>query len=131
MKKILFALILLLPLLGKAQAHVGSSLEDIKAKHPENVFTINYSKDGQKFATTDMSYGQFFYYFDKVTDLTAYCLQVPKSMIALNAQVELYNKKYVIVSDTSWKAYLGNNAKMNIHLVYDEKYEYYVFTYSN
>jgi hypothetical protein len=37
-------------------------------------------------------------------------------MTALNAQVEIYTKKYVIVSETSWKAYLEGGGIMEIDL---------------
>jgi hypothetical protein len=51
-------------------------------------------------------------------------------MTALNAQVENYNKKYVIVSETSWKAYLDGGSIMRINLVYDEENKTYFFTYN-
>lgn len=101
MKKIIFALILMLPLIGNAQAHLGSTLTDIKALHPDKVFKVDYTNDGTKYAYTDMPLGTFFYYFDSETGLTNLCLQIPDDMTALNTQVEIYNKKYVIVSETS------------------------------
>lgn len=131
MKKIIFALILLLPLLGKAQAHLGSSLADIKAMHPDKVFKIDYTKQGQKYASAEMYYGTFVYYFDSETGLSNYCIQIPDNMTALNAQVEVYNKKYVIVSDTSWKAYLEGGGMMKINLIYDEENKLYYFSYTN
>ena len=54
MKKVIFALIVMLPLLGKAQAHLGSTLADIKAMHPDKVFKIDYTKTGQKYAQAEM-----------------------------------------------------------------------------
>jgi len=52
-------------------------------------------------------------------------------MTALNAQVEIYNKKYVIISETSWKAYLEGGGLMKINLTYDKDYKIYVFSYTN
>lgn len=131
MKKVIFIAVLLLPLLGKAQAHLGSTLTDIKAMHPDNYFKIDYTKQGQKYAQTEMPLGTFVYYFDSKTGLTDFCIQIPKNMQALNAQVEIYNKKYVILSETSWKAYLEGGGIMYIKLNYDEDYQLYSFSYTN
>lgn len=131
MKKLIIALIVMLPMIGKAQAHLGSTLTDIKAMHPDKVFTVDYTDDGVKYAYTDMVYGTFFYYFKKETGLSNLCLQIPFNMNTLNGQVEAYNKKYVIVSETSWKAYLEGGGLMKINLTYEEDIENYVFIYTN
>lgn len=131
MKKLIFTFIVMLPLFVKAQAHLGSTLADIKAKHPDKEFIIEYSDDGTKYAYASMYYGTFIYYFDKETGLSNLCLQIPDDMTALNAQVEVYNKKYVIVSETSWKAYLDGGGIMKIELIYEEDMESYVFIYTN
>ena len=131
MKRLIFALIVMLPLIGKAQAHLGSTVADIKALHPDKVFTTKYSNDGTKYIYTDMPFGTFYYYFDKETGLSNLCLQIPDNMTALNAQVETYNKKYVIVSETSWKAYLEGGGLMKIKLSYEEDIKSYVFSYTN
>lgn len=130
MKKIIFAFILLLPLFGKAQAHLGATLAQLRAYETDNVFTIDYSSKGQKFVKTDFVYGTFYYYFDNETGLTNFCFQLPKNMAALNAQVESYNKKYVILSENSWRAYLEKDGKMTINLIYDKEYDVYSFIYS-
>lgn len=131
MQKLIFALIIMLPLIGKAQAHLGSTLTDIKALHPDKVFTVKYNDDGIKYTYASMYYGTFYYYFDKETELSNLCLQIPDNMTALNAQVEIYNKKYVIISETSWKAYLEGGGLMKISLTYDEDLKDYVFIYTN
>ena len=118
-------------LTSKAQAYLGSSLKDIKAKHPYKVFTIDFTTSGTKFASAKMDYGTFYYYFDKETELSNYCMQIPDNITALNAQVEIYNKKYVIVSETSWKAYLDGGGILKINLVYDKEYKLYNFQYTN
>ncbi len=131
MKKLIFALILMLPLLGIAQAHLGSTLTDIKASHPDKEFTVNYTEEGQKYAYADMAYGTFYYYFDKVSGLSNFCMQIPFNMTTLNGQVEAYNRKYVIVSETYWKAYLEGGGLMKIELQYNKEYDLYVFYYTN
>jgi len=131
MKKLIFAIIVMLPILCKAQAHLGSTLADIKAMYPDKVFKVDYTTSGRKYASAEMYYGTFVYYFDKETGLSNYCIQHTDNMTALNAQVEVYNKKYVIISETSWKAYLEGGGIMKIKLVYDEEYKLYVFQYTN
>lgn len=130
MRRIFFTLVVVLPLLGKAQAHLGSTLADIKSLHTDKVFTIKYTNDGQKYAYTNMYYGTFYYYFDKETGLSNFCMQIPDNMTALNAQIETYNKKYVIVSETSWKAYLEGGGLMKIRLEYNKENDVYVFYYT-
>lgn len=130
MKNLIFAFIVMLPLIGNAQAHLGSTLTEIKTFHPENEFTVKYSDDGEKYAYSDMTYGTFFYYFDKESGLSYFCMQIPFNMTTLNGQVEAYNKKYVILSESSWKAYLEGGAIMKINLKYNEEYKVYVFYYN-
>jgi len=130
MRKLIFLLILMFPLLGTAQAHLGSTLTEIKAMHPDKVFKVEYTNDGTKYAYTDMPLGTFFYYFDSETGLSNLCLQIPDDMTALNTQVEIYNKKYVIVSETSWKAYLEGGGLMKINLTYREGLKSYMFIYN-
>jgi len=131
MKKLIFALILMLPLLGKTQAHLGTTLTDIKALYPDKEFTVKYADDGTKYAYTDMVYGTFYYYFDKESGLSKFCMQFPFNMTTLNGQVEAYNKKYVIVSETYWKAYLEGGSLMKIELQYNKEYDLYIFYYTN
>ena len=118
-------------MLGYAQAHLGASLSDIKELHSDKVFKIDYTNQGQKYASAEMNYGTFVYYFDNETGLSNYCLQIPDNITALNAQVEVYNKKYVIISEKCWKAYLEGGGLMNINLTYDEEGEFYFFSYTN
>jgi hypothetical protein len=123
--------IMLLPTIVKSQAHVGSTLSDIKGMHSDKTFTTNYTKDGEKYAYTDMPLGTFYYYFDNETSLSYLCIQIPNDMKALNTQVEIYNTKYVIISETSWKAYLEGGGMLKINLEYNEEQKMYLFYYSN
>ncbi len=130
MKKIVFLIILIIPFLGKTQAHLGSSLSDLKAMYPGEAFKIEYADDGTKYTSADQLLGTFVYYFDKETNLTFLCVQIPNDLEALNTQIEIYNKKYVIISDSSWKAYLNGGGTMKINLTYDEDFETYMFYYT-
>jgi hypothetical protein len=130
MKKLIFTLILMLPLFGEAQAHLGSSLSDLKAMYPDKYFKIEYANDGSKYTTAEQPLGTFVYYFSTETGLTYMCIQTPDDLQALNTQIEIYNQKYVIKSETSWKAYLDGGGTMNIELNYNEEYETYIFYYT-
>ena len=123
--------LVLVPVLSKAQAHLGSTLSEIKALHPENDFEIDYTKSGIKYASTDMALGTFIYYFDGTTGLSYLCVQIPSNLTNLNTQVEIYNKKYVVTSKTSWTAYLEGGSIMYIKLKYEEEYKLYSFIYSS
>lgn len=59
MKKLIFAFLIVLPFIGKAQAHLGSSLSDLKARYPDKYFKIEYSNDGIKYTTADHTFGTF------------------------------------------------------------------------
>lgn len=129
MKKIFFIIILIISIFGNAQAHLGTTLENLKELHPDKTFTIDYANSGKKYASTDMTYGTFIYYFKKETGLTDFCIQIPNNITALNALVEIYNKKYVIVSETSWKAYVEGGGILNINLIYSEENKFSYFSY--
>ena len=77
-----------------------------------------------------MYFGTFVYYFDKDTKLSNICIQIVDEMPYLNGQVESYNKKYVIVSDSEWKAYLEGGNILKINLSYNEEHKFYVFKYT-
>lgn len=131
MKKLIFLLIVMLPLIGKAQAHLGYTEKDIRDLHSDKTFEVGYTDDGEKYISAFMYYGTFFYYFDKETGLSNFCMQVINEIPYLNGQVEAYNKKYVIVSDAEWKAYLEGGRILKIKLDYNEEVKVYVFYYTN
>jgi hypothetical protein len=125
-----FIIVILFSLKITAQAHLGASLADIKEIHPYNTFTTSYTDDGTKYVTTEMPLGVFAYYFDE-NGLSNMCVQIPSSMVNLNTQVEIYNKKYVITSKTSWTAYLEGGGMMYIKLVYSDENKLYSFIYTS
>ena len=119
----------LLPLAGNGQAYLGSTFSEIKATHPEISFKEDVTDSGIKIISASMPYGTFFYYFEKASGLSTVCLQIPYDMKSQNSQIEIYNKEYVIVSESSWKADLEGGAVMKIELLYDEKNKTYFFKY--
>lgn len=132
MKKLFVMMALVMCFVGAsfAQAHIGSTASEIKSFHPGVAFQTDYAEDGTKYMFAEMPLGIFFYYFNSY-GVSEYCIQVPYTMGDLNLQVEIYNGKYVILSDNSWKAYLEGGGTMNIELTYWEEQELYVFFYFN
>jgi hypothetical protein len=116
---------------AKGQAHLGASSDSIYNLYPEKKWSMGYTNNGTRWISGDMPYGTFFYYFDKETKLSNYCIQLPFDLGKLNGQVESYNKKYVITSDTSWTAYLVEGGIIYIKLLYDEKLKASYFSYKN
>jgi hypothetical protein len=129
-KKILFLIIILVPILSNAQAHLGSTEKEIRDLHSDKTFEIGYNNDGEKYISSFMYFGTFIYYFDKDTKLSNYCIQIVDKINYLNGQVEAYNKKYVIISDSEWKAYLEGGNILKIKLTYNEEHNFYIFNYS-
>ena len=129
MKKFIFVLMAIFPFLVSAQAHLGASISEIKSYHPDQTWEVSYTTDGIKYISTAMSLGIFGYYIDNSTGLSYFCVQIPNNMVALNAQVEIYNKKYVITSKTTWSAYLEGGGIMNISLKYNDESKMYMFYY--
>jgi hypothetical protein len=130
MKILYFFILILLPLMSKAQAHLGESFSGLESRYPDLTFEVETTNDGTIYTTAQQLFGTFIYYFDGETGLTNLCVQIPDDLQALNAQVEIYNKKYVIISETSWKAYLDGGSTMEINLIYNEEYETYIFYYT-
>jgi hypothetical protein len=130
-KKIISILIIAFPLICHAQAYFGISLDELKEIYPDHDFKISYNKEGVKWTTVDESLGTYVYYFDKTTDLIVFCTQVPDDLESLNKQIEIYNKMYVVISDTHWKAYLEGGKTMDIVLHYLEDIDTYAFFYTN
>lgn len=131
MKKLMFLFLILVSNFIYAQAHLGATEKEIREFHDDKTFETGYSDNGEKYISTFMNYGTFFYYFDKETGYSNFCMQVIDELPYLNGQVEAYNKKYVIISDTEWKAYLEKGGILNIRLDYNEEHKVYVFYYSD
>jgi hypothetical protein len=130
MKNFYFFILILLPFMSEAQAHLGESFSGLESRYPDLTFEVETTNDGTIYTTAQQLFGTFIYYFDGETGLTNLCVQIPDDLQALNAQVEIYNKKYVIISETSWKAYLDGGSTMEINLIYNEEYETYIFYYT-
>ena len=132
MKKLIFSLLLITTsIVGKGQAHIGSTEAEIRAMEPTNQFSSGYLKttDGEtlKYISSYFALGQFFYYFKD--GKSKFCTQFPDDIPSLNAQVEIYNSKYVRINPNKWQAYLDKGGRMEIILDYDAKRDLYMFIY--
>lgn len=130
MKRIILFLSMMFPFMASAQAHLGESITGLRQRYPGKEFKFEVTNEGVVYVMAEQTLGYFAYFFDQETGLTYMCMQIPYNMQALNAQVEIYNKKYVIVSETSWKAYLEGGGIMKINLNYNEEKGSYLFIYT-
>ena len=112
-----------------AQAHLGETIYGLNHRYPNEELKLEYMTDGVPYTTISHEMGMYFYFFNSNMK-TKSCMQIPHSIQDLNAQVEIYNSKYVILSENKWKAYLEGGGIMNITLHYDEDLETYLFLYN-
>ena len=129
MKKFLISLFLLIPPVLKSQAHIGASFSELRGKFPDKKFEISYTDEGTKYTSAEQPLGLFIYYLNDA-NITIGCIQIPWSLESMSAQIEIYNKKYVILSENSWRAYLEGGSTMNIKLEYNRESEVYIFYYT-
>ena len=130
MKKIILFLVITFPVMARAQAHLSESITGLRDRYPGKEFKFEKTNEGVIYVTANQPLGLFAYFFDRETGLTNMCMQIPYNMQALNTQVEIYNKKYVILSESSWKAYLEGGGIMKINLSYSEENGTYIFIYT-
>lgn len=116
---------------ASAQAHMGITESEITNLHSDLIFKSSTTTAGIHYIYVNMSLGTFFYYFNKNTGLTDYCIQIPNDLASLNTQIGIYNKKYVTTSPRSWTAYLEGGGMMYIKLSYLTEQKKYYFEYKN
>lgn len=107
------------------QARLGSTATEIKTEYWESSYNLKsgYTDDYVYYITITLVNAKVMYFFnsDKVCILTSI---IPNNQGALNFFVELYNKQYVIISNTEWKMY-SNNGIAKINLIYTDDGDYY------
>ena len=135
MNRILKVLIISIPLLLNSfvifsQARVGSSASDIKEEYAESRYNLKdgYDKDNDYYIKITTVDATVYYYFnaDKICTITEI---IPDNQGSLNSFVEIYNKRYVIISSTQWKMY-SKNGIANIELIYPKSGGYF-FLWTN
>jgi hypothetical protein len=102
------------------QARNGNSAADISAEFSERIYDLKsgLTKDGDYYILIKTERASVLYNFDSDKVCTTSVI-LPENDGALNFYVEMYNKQYVIISPTSWKAY-SNQGIADIELVYPE-----------
>jgi hypothetical protein len=129
MKKLLFVILFLIPFLCDAQIHLGLRLSELQELYPEDKFIIELNDSGTKYTSFEGDFGTYVYYFDKETHQINYMIKIMENVGGLNAQVEVFNKQYVIISDTSWRAYLEEGKIIKIKLLYNKELKASYFEY--
>ena len=115
LKIFLTGLFLIICLSGFSQARIGYTESQIRSEFSDNTFYEGVSADGYRYISTKSLRGIVVYYFDE----DGFCDQtrmIPYTMADLNYLVQLYNAKYVIISDTHWKAYVQGGGILDIYL---------------
>jgi len=119
-KALLTILISLTGIVVFGQVRLGSSIEEVKSEFWRSELnpTEGYDSDGDYYITVEFEKAivQYFFREDEICNLA---FLTPKSQGALNFYVELYNKQFVIISDTEWKMY-SENGIANIRLIFPE-----------
>jgi hypothetical protein len=127
MKKIFILLLfVLLRLFVYSQARLGWTETQIRNDFSTVYFTTAYTDDGTKYIYGMYNGSNLAYFFDE-NGLCDFVVLYPEDQGALNYFVELYNRKYVIISDTKWKAYLTNGGVVNIELKNDDFGTFFIF----
>jgi len=106
MKKILLFLLLLLPGLSMSQPLFGYTPSQVREKWPN--FDWEYLKWGERKDKMMMSFVEddirVIYFFDE-NDESVFTSVCPLTQGELQRMVEMYNNRYVIIDDTTWKFY--------------------------
>ena len=84
----------------------------------------NYDSKGYLFYTIDFEHSNIFYFFGKNDKCTS-CIILPSSQARVNGLSEEYNKKYTVITDSQWRAYLSGGAICNVYLKHDKDYGYF------
>jgi hypothetical protein len=130
MKKLITLFLILIPLFGISQAMLGSTEQEIRQNYSDRTFTSGLTTDTyDRYISTDFQYGNMTYYFNDSTHLCRLCMQIPNDISAVNSLVQLYNGKYVIITKTSWDAYLPEGTIMHIILRFAPDSKIYLFYY--
>lgn len=99
-----------------SQARIGFTESQIRSEFYYLSFEEGVTTEGFKYIYANYERGTIAYYFDD-TGLCILTRLIPFTQGDLNYLVESFNSKYVIISETQWKAYLKNGGIVNIYLV--------------
>ena len=126
MKQLLFAVALMLCTAILGQARIGYSMSEIKSEFSEFSQRTGYTDDMTPYLRVDMSRASVIYYFED--GICTLSVVVPDDQGALNYFVEQYNRQYVILSPSEWKAYVSGGI-IGAKLFFKEEGGYYIIWY--
>lgn len=131
MKRIVSVLVfvLLFSQTSRSQALIGFNMSDVRKEYP----SVNWeygkwgeSNEYQTMSFEDNSIATIYYFNEKgICFSTAI---IPKSQGILQAMIERYNSRYVIVDDTHWKFYT-NGGVLKSYLKMTDENVYYFYWY--
>ncbi len=124
-KTILFLVFIILSINGIAQARLNSTLSEVREEFSDWRYNLKsgYDSDGDFYISIETERATVIYYFDD-SNLCYATIIIPDDQGALNMYAELYNSRYVIISNTQWRMY-GENGIAEIELVYSDNGTYY------
>ena len=125
MKKLFTVLLLLCSTIVFSQARLYSSYAKIYDEFQHEDIKINFTDKGQLYLSVALQNALILYYFDEDKLCTSTAI-VPLNNGTLNAYVEMYNSKYVIISPTKWRMY-SNGTISYIELVNYEDKSFFVW----
>jgi hypothetical protein len=126
MKKLIFSLLLaVLTITTFAQCRIGDTYSEIFSEFSSRDPGVNFSDNGQLYLSVELRIGTVLYYFNSNKICTETVI-FPNDDAGVNFYVEQFNKKYVIMSPSSWRMY-SNGSYADITLVFYENRYFIVF----
>lgn len=127
---ILLSFFILFSILLFSQSRIGYTESEIRSEFYYCKFETGYLDNGTKYIYTDDGNNASVAYFFTANGNCNLTMIFPDSQNALNEYVQIYNNKFVKVSDTQWKAYLDETV-LTIDLFFDTDSPYFVISNKN
>ena len=128
MKILLFIIALFIAVSADAQSRIGYTLSDIRTEYAKSNYKMKLTANANGSSTFEVHMEKciVLYILDK--DNLCYSSAIfPSNQGVLNWFVEEYNKKYVIMSSTSWKMYSEGGISYIKLIINDDSY-FFVWT---
>jgi len=111
------------------QARLGSVASEIvkEFQATEYNLTTGYDDDGDYYIAIELDEAYVTYYFKSVDGQCYISVIYPKRQGDLNYLVEVYNKRYAILSPTSWRMY-SHDGFANIELKFQDGQSYFIWS---
>jgi len=108
-----------------SQARLNSTASEIREEFSDAQYnlTSGFDDDGDYYISLKTEHSNVIHYFND-NYLCYVTIIIPNDQGALNMFVELYNSRYVIISDVKWKMYTSTGLA-DIELIFGENGGYY------